>query len=229
MTTPTPLTTTSIEALQASNRPDLMFKALGGIIFSAKMDVPVPAAFTTGSSAALIQLDPALWDRLGLISKGDGVNFPRDIATEDEESWGYNEPTRTDITSDATSGEFQLQQTSRAVLEMYDFVDLSSVTPDTETGEVSYNKPLISALTYRRLIYLAFDGAGTDRRYKIKVMPRAQVVGVDAEAWSQSAVTKYPMTVRATPDPVLGYAVRNVLAGPGQKSRNAAAGFGVSS
>jgi hypothetical protein len=226
VTTPTP-TTTSIEALQASNRPDLMFKALGGIIFAAKMDVPVPAAFTTGTAASLIQLDPTKWDRLGLISKSDALNFPRDISTEDEESWGYNDPTRTDITGDTTSAEFQLQQTSRAALEMYDFVDLSSVTPDADTGEVSYNKPLTSALTYRRMIYLAYDGAGSDRRYKIKVMPRAQVVGVDAEAWSQSAVTKYPMTIKATPDPVLGYSVRNVLAGPGQKSRNAAAGFGA--
>ncbi len=224
MTTPV---TTTIEAEGANNRPNLMFKALGGIIAVADMDVAIPAAFTSGTSSALIQLPQADWTRLGLVAKGDGVTFSRDIATEDTESWGYNEPTRTDITSDITSAAFALQETSRAVLEMYDFVDLSAVTPNAETGEFGYNKPAVSSPIYRRMIYIAYDGAGTDRRYKIKVMPRAQVVGVEDEAWNQANTTQYPLQIRATVDTTLGYAVRNVLAGPGQKTRNTAAGFGV--
>jgi hypothetical protein len=72
------------------------------------------------------------------------------------------------------------------------------------------------------MIFMAVDGAGTDRRYRFKIMPRAQVVAVSDEVWSQSSVTKYPVTVRATVDSALGYAVRNVLAGPGQKARNTA-------
>ena len=217
--------TTTIEALQGANRPGLMFKGLGGVIFTADMAVDIPAAFTDGATANLIQLAPTDWTQLGLITKGEGVTFPREIATEDTESWGYNEPPRTDVVTDITSATFTLQQTSRAVLEMYDFVDLSAVTPDATTGEVAYNKPLVSAVRYRRMIFLAYDGTGTDRRYKIKVMPRAQVTAVEDEAWQQGTATQYPMTVRATVDPALGYAVRNVLAGPGQLARNTDAGF----
>lgn len=225
MTTPV---TTTFEALKATNNPNLMFKALGGIIFSAKMSVAVPTAFTNASTADLIQLNPTDWSALGLIPKGDGITFSRDISSDDTESWGYSQPTRTDITGDATSAKFTLQQTSRAALELYDFVDLSAVTADTTTGEYAYNKPTVTAPVYRRLIYMAVDGVGNDRRYRWKIMPRAQVVAVDDEVWSQAAVTSYPMTINATEDPVLGYAVRNVFGGPGQKSRNVAAGFASS-
>lgn len=216
---------TTYEAELQSNQPSNMFKALGGIIYSAAITEAIPAAFTAASTADLVQLDPLKWTKLGLITKGDGITFSRDMSTEDEESWGYAEPTRTDITSNTTSAAFTLQETTRATLELYDFVDLSAVTADTTTGEVAYNKPITTSLTYRRMIFMAVDGAGTDRRYRFKIMPRAQVVAVSDEVWSQSSVTKYPVTVRATVDSALGYAVRNVLAGPGQKARNTAAKF----
>lgn len=217
---------TTYEAELAGNQPSQMFKALGGIIWVADTVTSIPSAFTTGANADLLQLDPGSWFKLGLITKGEGVTFSREVNTEVEESWGYNEPTRTDITSDITSAAFTLQETTRQTLELYDFVDLSAVTPDATTGEVAYNKPTSTSPVYKRMIYMAVDGAGTDRRYRFKIMPRAQVIGVTDEVWSQAAATKYPLTIRATVDAALGYAVRNVLAGPGQKSRNAAAGFG---
>ena len=216
---------TTYEAELANNGPTNMFKALGGIIFKAAMSTPIPAAFTSLATADLVQLDPLLWTRLGLVTKGEGVTFSRDMSQEDEESWGYNEPTRTDVTKNVTSAAFTLQETTKAALEMYDFVDLSAVVPDATTGEVAYSKPITTNLAYSRLIFMAVDGAGTDRRYKFKIMPRAQVVAVADEVWNSSSVTKYPLTVRATVDPTLGYAVRNVLAGPGQKARNAGQKF----
>lgn len=217
---------TTFEAEQAYNQPGNMWKALGGFIVSSPMSTPIPASFTFGAPADLRLLDPALWTRLGLTTKSDGVTFSRDLNQEDEESWGYNEPTRTDITSDVTSAAFTLQEVKRATLEMYDFVDLSAVTPDVTTGEVSYNKPVFTAPQYRRLIFVGVDGIGTDRRYRIKIMPRGQVTGVDDESWGAEAATRFPFTITAKVDTSLGYAVRNVLAGPGQKARNAAAGFG---
>lgn len=216
---------TTFEAELATNLPTNMFKALGGIIFTADTVTAIPSAFTNLAAGNLVQLSTS-WSRLGLLTKSDGVTFSRDLNTDDEESWGYNEPTRTDITSDVTSAAFNLQEVNRRTLELYDFVDLSALTPDATTGEWGYNKPLITAPIYKRMIYLAVDGAGTDRRYRWKIMPRAQVVGVNDEVWSQGGVTQFPVTIRATVDTTLGYAVRNVFGGPGQKSRNSAAGFG---
>lgn len=217
---------TTFEAELASNQPNNIFKALGGIIYVARTNVAIPAAFTALATGELVQLPSADWFKVGLITKGDGVTFSRDMNTDEEEAWGYNEPVRTDITTDVTSGAFTLMETNRQSLEMYDFVDLSAVTPDPITGEWAYNKPLQSTLTYRRMIYMAVDGAGTDRRYRFKIMPRAQVIGVNDEVWQQGASTKFPVTIRATVDTALGYAVRNVFGGPGQLARNAAAGIG---
>jgi hypothetical protein len=216
---------TTFEAELAGNKPTNMFKALGGIIYTATTSVAIPAAFTAGGAGDLVQLPAADWKKLGLITKDDGITFSRDVNTEEENSWGYNEPTRTDITTDTTSAAFTLQEVNRQTLELYDFVDLSAVTPDATTGEFAYNKPLVTAPVYRRIIFMAVDGAGTDRRYRFKIMPRAQVVGVNDEVWSQAQATRFPVTIRATVDSTLGYAVRNVFAGPGQLARNTGAGF----
>jgi hypothetical protein len=219
--------TTTYEAELGLNAPTNIFKALGGIIFRAPMTVAIPAAFTSAATADLVQLDPTLWQRLGLLTKKDGLTFSRDQNTDTEDSWGYNEPTRTDITQDIESAAFTLQETNRYALELYDFVDLTAVTPDVTTGEVAYNKPLLTPVNYSRFIYMAVDGSGTDRRYRFKVMPRGQVVAVKDRSWMQTNADEFPVTIRATVDSTAGYAVRNVLAGPGQKSRNTGAKFGV--
>jgi len=217
------MSTTTFEAELASNQPNNLFKALGGIIYVADTSVAIPTAFTTLATADLLTISATNWKKLGLITKGDGVTFSRDMNTDEEEAWGYNEPVRTDITSDVTSAAFTLMEQNKQTLQMYDFVDLSAVTADATTGEWAYNKPLITPLNFKRMIFMAVDGAGTDRRYRFKIMPRAQVIGVNDEVWSQGGTNKFPVQIRASVDTTLGYAVRNVFAGPGQKSRNATA------
>ena len=210
---------TTFEAEQASNSPGLIWKALGGIIYTAPTSQAIPATFTTSATADLDGSAFTGFKKLGLITKGDGITFSRDFNTATEESWGYNEPTRTDVTSDVVSAQFTLMEAKRSVLELVDFVDMTAVVPDVTTGETSYNKPVLSAPNYCRMIFLGVDGVGTSRRYRIKIMPRAQVVAVADESWQSAASTKFQITVRASVDTVLGYAVRNVLAGPGQKSQ----------
>lgn len=221
--------TTTYEAELALDNSNNMFKALGGMIFAAALTVAIPPAFTSAATADLIQLDPTMWQRLGFITKRDGITFARNINTDTEESWGVNEPTRTDITGDITSAAFTLQETTRYALEMYDFCDLTTVTPDATTGEVAYSKPATAVPMYRRMIFMGVDGAGTTRRYRFKIMPRAQLTAVRDEVWNNTSATAYPLTVTATTDPTLGYSVRNVLAGPGQKALNTAGHFGVAS
>jgi hypothetical protein len=219
------MTTTTYETELGKNQPDNMFKALGGLIYKAATSVAIPTAFTTGSSADLLQLDPALWTPVGLLAQKDGITFGRSLKQDDESSWGYDEPTRSDITQDISTAVFNMQEVNRATQELYDFVDLSAVTPDATTGEIGWNKPQLVTPVYHRLIYIGVDGAGTDRRYRIKIMPKGQITAVKDEAWNQTAATSFPVTVTAKVDPALGYSVRTVLAGPGQLSRNTAAGF----
>lgn len=217
--------TTTFEAELATNLPTNMFKALGGVIYMADLTAAIPAAFTNGATADLIQLDSTVWHRLGLLTQRDGITFGRSLKQDDETSWGYEEPTRSDITQDITTAAFNMQEVNRYALELYHFVDLSAVHPDATTGEVQFNKPQLSVPVYKRLIFLGVDGVGTDRRYQFKIMPRAHVTAVKDEVWQQTAANAYPVTITATVDTTLGYSVRNVLAGPGQLARNTAAKF----
>jgi hypothetical protein len=219
------VTTTTFETELAKNQPNNIFKALGGLIYVASTSVAIPAAFTSGSSADLLQLPATDWHLLGLLTQKDGIAFSRSMKQDDETSWGYDEPTRSDISQDITSAMFVMQEVNRHTAELYDFIDLSAVVPDATTGEVTWNKPQLTVPIYKRLIYIGVDGAGTDRRYRIKAMPKAQVTAVKDEVWNQTAATTFPVTVTAKVDPTLGYSVRNVLAGPGQLARNASQGF----
>src|SRR4051794_36996420 len=113
---------TTYEAELASNQPANMFKAIGGIIWIGNTSVAIPSTFTTATTSDFVQLPATDWFKLGLLTKGDGVTFSRDINTDEEEAWGYNEPVRTDITSDVTSAAFTLMEQNRRTLELFDFV-----------------------------------------------------------------------------------------------------------
>jgi hypothetical protein len=221
----TAVATTTYEAELLLNNAANMFKALGGIIFGADLTTAIPSAFTQNTTADLIQLDTTLWHRYGLVTQKDGVNFGRSTKTSDDTSWGYVESTRSDIIEDAVSAQFTMQEVNRWSQEVYDMVDLSAVHPDATTGEVAWNKPALAVPVYKRLIYMAVDGTGTSRRYRFKIMPKGQIVAVKDESWSNASATDFPVTIQAKTDPTLGYAVRTVMAGPGQKTLNTGAYF----
>jgi hypothetical protein len=217
--------TTTYEAELLLNNPNNMFKGLGGIIFVADTTTAIPSAFTQNSTSDLVQLDTTLWHRVGLVTQKDGVQFSRNVRNDDENSWGYLESTRTDITEDTVSAQFTMQEVNRWSQEIYDMVDLSAVHPDATTGEVAWNKPLLATPIYKRVVYMAVDGTGTTRRYRFKIMPKGQITAVKDEAWSNSSAVEFPVTITAKTDSTLGYAVRTVMAGPGQKTLNTGSYF----
>lgn len=219
------MATTTYEAELGLNNAANMFKGLGGIIFVADTTTAIPSAFTQSATADLIQLDTTLWHRVGLVTQKDGVQFSRNVRNDDEMSWGYVESTRTDITEDTVSAQFTMQEVNRWSQEIYDMVDLSAVHPDATTGEVAWNKPLLAVPVYKRVIYMAVDGTGTNRRYRFKIMPKGQITAVKDEAWNNSTAVEFPVTITAKTDNTLGYSVRTVLAGPGQKALNTGAYF----
>jgi hypothetical protein len=182
------------------------------------------ATTTEGAPIELLTL-PAGYDQLGYVTKDDGITFPRETENSDTTSWGAIEPTRRDIVSDVRSASFTCQETNRRVLEMYENVDLSAVEADTATGETTFNSTSSPATTYRRMIFLSYDGAGDDRIFIAKIMPRASVSEASENAWSDQNELAYPMTVTAFRDSDAGYAVRHVFGGPGWSKILTDAGF----
>lgn len=201
----------------------LIRKALGGFILIAPMSVQMPEKFT-GANGALIDLKAAGFTSLGWLTKGDGVNFSRETENQETESFGALEPTRVDFTKDVTSAAFRMQETNKAVLEVYYNTDLSDVKPD-ENGEFSFVNESQPDTIYRRMIYIAKDGNGPNAKYIIKGMPRAVLSEVQEQAWSPESELSYGLTVKATTDDELDYSVRHSFAGPGFKALAADMGF----
>ena len=202
----------------------LIRKPLSGFIALADTSVAFPTSLTSGATAE-IQVLPTGFRGLGLISKDDGITFSRDTDAADVESWGELEPTRTDMTRDVTSAGFTCQETRKSVLELYYNVDLSSVTADATSKEVTFNQASSPRTKYSRVIFLSKDGTGTDAIYIAKIMPRAMVSAYDDQNWNQDDPLAYPLTLTAKKDSVLGYSVRHVFGGPGWASRLTAMGF----
>lgn len=213
-------------AALAKRQGELIRKPLAGIIAVADEDYELEAAFllTETVGATLLALDED-WEQLGWVSKSDGLTFSAETETSDVESWGALEPTRSDITKDVTSAQFTCQETNKKVLEMYYNVDLSSVTPVVNTGEVAFNQSTDPSTVYRRMLFLSKDGAGAKETYIAKVMPRANVTTKADQNWNSEDALTYGMTVAAKVDDELGFAVRHLFGGPGWKAQLVKMGF----
>lgn len=201
----------------------LIRKALGGFIVVAPMDVEVPDKFVD-VDGGLIDLKALGYQKLGWLTKGDGINFSRDVEQQETESFGALEPTRIDFTKDVTSAAFRCQETNKQVLEMYYNLDLSGVTADAN-NEFSFENEAQPSTIYRRMIYIAKDGNGDDAKYIIKTMPKAIVSEVQEQAWSSESELSYGLTVKATSDDDLGFSVRHSFGGPGFGALLADMGF----
>lgn len=213
-------------AALAKRQGELIRKPLAGIIAVADADFVLPPAFllTETAEATLLALDED-WEQLGWVSKSDGLTFSADTETSDVESWGALEPTRSDITRDVTSAQFTCQETNKKVLEMYYNVDLTSATPTPLTGEIAFNQATEPATTYRRMLFLSKDGAGSKEIYIAKLMPRANVSAKSDQNWNSEDALTYGMTVSAKVDDDAGFAVRHLFGGPGWKANLVKMGF----
>ena len=213
-------------AALAKRQGELIRKPLAGIIAVADEDYALDAEFllTETASATLLALDTD-GEQLGWISKSDGLTFSAETETSDVESWGALEPTRSDITKDVTSAAFTCQETNKKVLEMYYNVDLSAAVGTPLTAEIAFNQATDPATTYRRMLFLSKDGAGTKETYIAKVMPRASVTTKSDQNWNAEDALTYGMTVAAKVDDELGYAVRHLFGGPGWKAQLVKMGF----
>lgn len=198
-----------------NNRGSLIRKVLGGIILVAPMDVEVPTTLFDGPNGEFTDLVELGYSNLGWLSKSEGITFPREVELADIESFGSQEPTRSDISSDVTSATFTCQETNKQVLEMFHNVDLDDVMPDPETGELSFDQPAQPETVYRRIIYIGKDGNDQNAKYIAKIMPRATVSEFTEQTWSNESELSYGLTVKATQDEDANFALRHIFGGPG--------------
>lgn len=192
----------------------LIRKALTGIVAVGPSTVAAPVSLT-GADMALLAL-PAGMEDVGLLTD-DGAQFGRDVETSEVTSWGEVEPSRVDITSDRTTLQFQMQETKKATLEMYIGADLSAVTPDPTSGEVSIESPERPAVRHYRVLSIGKDDSDAGEIYIARFLPRARVTDYEEQTFQSSddSPLTYGITVTGFKDAALGYSQRWMFGGPG--------------
>lgn len=220
------MTTTTFDALQ-QRKNELIRKALEGSVFVAPFTADLPTTLTSGSNGDLNALPTGYVD-VGWVDDKQGATWSRKPTTADVTSWGSVEPTRTDITKDDRVVKFTAQETKAITLELAEGVDMSGVTPDGTTGEVSFSSSTRPETRYYRVFGLFVDGDGADSIYIGRLLPRAVVTSIGDQVWSNTAdALVYPLEMSARIDSVAGYSVKHFFGGPGWQAILSELGFGA--
>lgn len=217
-----------------NKQAELIRKALDGSVFLSA-DLTGASAITALTEATgvapnqVITLSelPASYDDLGWLTS-DGAQFSRDISTSDVTSWGSVSPTRTDITSDTTTMTVTAQETKLLTLGLATGADLTSITADATTGEVSIAKPSRPAARHYRVLSLAVDQGDAGEIYIARFLPRGKVTGYAEQSFGggDDPIT-WGVTFTGEEDSALGYSERWIFGGPGWNAQLAAMGFTV--
>jgi hypothetical protein len=219
------VTPTTFAALQKKQQ-SLIRKGLEGAICFAPITADLPLTLTTGSGSQLATL-PTGYEDIGMLDQGDGATWSRKIDTSTVNSWGFSDPTRVDIKSAVHGLKFTAQETKMQTLGMYHGADLSAVTADATTGEISLAAPARPANLYYRCFALAVDGVGADEIYLGKILPKCNVTDTDdiKETDGDDNPISYGITMNAEYDSVAGYSIKYLFGGPGWKALLTEMGF----
>ncbi|MGK9270496.1 hypothetical protein KXR83_05785 [Williamsia muralis] len=199
------------------------------VIFFAPIDAEVPESLTEAvAGVPVLTTLPDGYESGGLIKKDGGFEFNSDREISDTESLGYSSPTRRDVQSEDVSVAYSLQEFKRIAFEKYLGVDLSTVTPNATTGEVSFARPITPELIEFRALIIARDRSGPRATYFGRFYPKASITEVDSQSFSPEDEYAFPLTMGGQPDPVLGYSEKFFIGGPAFLAQGSAGhGFGT--
>lgn len=223
----------SYETLR-NKQTELIRKAMDGSVFLAPIGSAPIAALTSvtpaaGSVPEVISLAPLPegYDDLGWLTN-DGAQFSRDVSNSEVTSWGSVTPTRTDVTADTTTLTVTAQETKLLSIGLATGAELSAITPNATSGEVSIAKPTRPTPRHYRALVLAVDNGDGGEIYMARFLPRAKVTGYSEQNFGggDDPIT-WGVTLTGEEDAALGYSERWIFGGPGWKHELAKMGFDV--
>lgn len=215
MTTPptTPAPQTWDQLQRSLETTKAVRKVLGAILVLGPEDAPVPGNLT--DDGVLINAMPEEYWPVGILSP-DGLNFEREVNSEGVEALGHFSPVREDITGGARRLTFTaLEVMNRHVIELSEGIDLSGITPDAETGELSYEVPDRPNQVFYRAFALAFDGSTVRPVLDGKFFPRVSVTSFPSDSWTKTDPRSSEIGLTAYLDDELGFIEKRSLAGLG--------------
>lgn len=214
-----------------NKQQELIRKALDGSVFLAPVTAEPIVALTENTAVdpdpAVIELAalPTDWDDLGWLSS-DGAQFAREVGQSEVTSWGSVTPTRTDVTSDSSTLTVVAQETKLLTIGLATGADLSAVTPDATTGEVSIEKPGRPKASHYRALSLAVDLADGGEVYIARFLPRAKVTNYAEQSFGGGdEPISWGVTLTGEEDSDLGYSERWIFGGAGWQALLTDMGF----
>jgi len=203
---------------------DLIREGLQGSVFLGAItaaEINAAALFdaVTGDLKAL----PAGYTDLGWLTDA-GAKFARAIKTNDITSWGSEEPTRSDTTSDTTTLQIEAQETKLVTLGLWIGAATSGITAGVN-GAVEVNKPAVAAPQYYRILAVGVDEGSDGELVAAQFLPRARVTAIGDQSYMANGAITYPVTLTAFKDSTLGYSVKYLYGGAGFLARKAVMGF----
>jgi hypothetical protein len=164
----------------------------------------------------LLKALPTGWGDTGLLTT-DGIRHSREVNVSDVRSAGRIDPSRSDITSDQTSIQIACQETKLLTIGLYTGQDMSGVTPDPTTGEVSIAKPARPRPRYYRGLSIGMDETDAGEIYIGRYFPRCRVTNYDDQPFQseEDEALLWPVTLTAYVDSTVGYSERWLFGGPG--------------
>jgi hypothetical protein len=209
-----------------SHNASLIMKSLEVGVFVAPYSAPSITTLTDSTDKLLTAL-PTGWSDLGWLSD-DGAQFSSDISTSDITGAGSVTPLRSDITGDTTTLQVACLETNMQSIGIYTSTDMTAVTPDSTSGEVSIAKPTRPASKFYRVLAIGVDFVdGSGEYYVARFLPRAKVTDKDDQAYQSSddSPVTWSVTFTAEVDSVLGTSEKYLFGGPGWFAKLADMGF----
>lgn len=216
------------EALK-NKQTELIRKALDGSVFIADITADPIADLTTYTAGPPVVIDltplPTDWDDLGWLTS-DGASFSRETSSSEVASWGSVTPTRTDVTADTSTLTVTAQETKLLTIGLATGADMSAITPDAQSGEVSIAKPSRPKSKHYRVLSLAVDQGDAGEIYIARFLPRAKVSGFSDQSFGggDEPIT-WGVTLTGEEDSDLGYSERWIFGGAGWQAILADMGF----
>lgn len=192
----------------------LIRKALSYGIFVADEDAAIVTAPFDGSG--LLQTLPTGYVPMGYTTD-DGVTFSGDFSTSDVTSGQSAKPTRSDVETDTITAAFVPQETNAAAVAVFENLALDDLAAiGTETW--NWQRPLVPATIYRRMVFIARDYALGQPLYIVRHLPKALRTEREDEQWVRTEALTRGVTFTGFHDEAAGTDAETWIDGPGWRA-----------
>lgn len=208
-----PLTATDVSTLESPNG-DLVFRPTRMAVLIAPQggsEVSTIVDATTGHTLTI----PSDYVPVGYLEKKDGLGLAPKVTTSTSEAYGETQPIAYYITGQEFTATFTMKEHRKSVLQAYYGQDLSAVTADATTGEITWDTPSIPSVTYPRLLVVGQHRDGANAIWVAHWMPRVMITNMAEQKFDDQADITFNVTYTALVDSSVGTARRPFIAGPG--------------